>query len=120
MSKLPAKIRDDGSATEAEIREEIGKRIAEMRKKLGLSARRVAEVLGVSREAVTHIETGRNNISAVSLWKLATLFHCDLLDFFPDVPDGYSLTRVDTRKIELEGGEKAARWAEHLFGKTTK
>lgn len=88
-----------------------------MRAKLGLSARRVSEELGVTREAVTHIENGRNNISAVSLWKLATLFRCDFEDFFPDVPDGYSLTKVDTHKIEQEGGERAARWAKTLFGK---
>jgi transcriptional regulator with XRE-family HTH domain len=70
----------------------------------------------ISREAVTHIETGRNNITAVSLWKLATLFNCDIGDFFPHVPDGYALTKVDTHKIEQEGGEKAARWARELFG----
>lgn len=102
-------------ATEEEIRQEIGKRIAEMRRKRGLSARRVAEELNISREAVTHIETGRNNVSAVSLWKLATLFSCDSTDFFPDVPDGYALTKVDAEKIAQEGGEKAARWAKVLF-----
>lgn len=101
--------------TEDEIRREIGKRIAEMRRKLHLSAKRLAEELHVSREAVTHIETGRNNITAVSLWKLATLFDCDIADFFPVVPDGYALTKVDTQKVEQEAGEKAARWARQLF-----
>lgn len=116
MKKARAKIDSDGD-TELEIRREIGKRIAEMRRKLNLSGQTTADVLGISREAITHIETGRNNISAVSLWKLATLLNCAIEDFFPDVPDGYALTRVDTRKIELEGGEKAARWAQQLFGK---
>lgn len=100
---------------EEELRAEIGKRIAEMRKKLGLSAKRVADELKISREAVTHIETGRNNITAVSLWKLATLFDCDIVEFFPDVPDGYALTRVDTKKIEQEAGERASQWARQLF-----
>lgn len=100
---------------ETEIRAEIGQRISKIRRKLGLSAKRVAEELEISREAVTHIETGRNNITAVSLWKLATLFDCEIADFFPSVPDGYSLTKVDTKKIELEAGEKAARWARQLF-----
>ena len=117
MKKRRGKIDSDGSTTEVEIREEIGRRISEMRRKLALSARKVAEELKMSREAVTHIETGRNNISAVSLWKLATLFNCDIEDFFPDVPDGYALTKVDTRKIEQEGGENAARWAQKLFAK---
>jgi DNA-binding XRE family transcriptional regulator len=55
-------IEKKGTGTELEIRVEIGRRIAEMRRKLGLSARKVAEELGISREAVTHIETGRNMI----------------------------------------------------------
>jgi transcriptional regulator with XRE-family HTH domain len=110
------KIKNEESA-EHEIRREVGRRISEMRRKLRLSARRVAEELKISREAVTHIETGRNNISAVSLWKLATLFDCAFEDFFPETPDGYALTKVDTRKIEQEGGEKAARWAKELFEK---
>lgn len=118
MRRPPGRIAND--TAEVEIRVEIGRRIAEMRRKLGLSARRVAEELGVSREAVTHIETGRNNLSAVSLWKLATIFHCDIKDFFPDVPDGYALTKVDTHKIEQAGGEKAAKWANDLFGKKRK
>src|SRR5579862_6238179 len=111
MRKRTGTIDVNGGATEIEIRKEIGRRIAEMRKQRDLSARHVAESLGISREAVTHIETGRNNLSAVSLWKLATLFDCDIVDFFPDVPDGYALTKVDTSKIAQEGGEKAARWA---------
>jgi len=105
----------DDALTEAEIRTAIGKRISEMRRKLGLSAKRVADELQISREAVTHIETGRNNITAVSLWKLATLFDCEIADFFPDVPDGFALTKVDTKRVEQEAGEKAARWARQLF-----
>lgn len=105
----------DREATEKEIRESIGRRIQEMRGKLGLSASRIAEELGISREAITHIETGRNNISAVSLWKLAVLFKCDPRDFFPAVPDGYALTKVDLRKLAQED-EKAPEWAERLFG----
>jgi transcriptional regulator with XRE-family HTH domain len=102
--------------TDAEIREYIGKRVREMRNKLGLSAQAVADKLGMSREAVTHIETGRNNVSAVSLWKLATLFNCDFEDFFPAVPDGFELTKVDLHKIAQED-QRAARWAEKLFRK---
>lgn len=103
-------------ATEGEVRQAIGRKIKEMRNKLRLSASRVAEELGVSREAVTHIETGRNNITAVSLWKLAILFNCDVNDFFPTVPDGYALTQVDLRKVAQED-ERAAEWAERLFRK---
>lgn len=118
MRKSPAKIDQDNSGTDTEIRQEIGKRVAAARKRRSLSAKRVADELRISREAVTHVETGRNNISAVSLWKLATLLSCSVLEFFPDVPDGYALTSVDTHKVEQEGGEKAARWARQLFKNT--
>lgn len=102
--------------TNEEIRGSVGKRIQEMRNKLGLSASRIAGELGISREAITHIETGRNNISAVALWKLAVLFHCGIEDFFPTIPDGYALTKVDIRKLAQED-EKAVEWAERLFKK---
>ncbi|HVV15042.1 MAG TPA: helix-turn-helix transcriptional regulator [Candidatus Paceibacterota bacterium] len=117
MRKSSATINNESRSTELEIRKEIGRRIAEMRSKLGLTARLVAKELHVSREAITHIETGRNNISAVSLWELATLFHCDIADFFPDIPNGYSLTRVDINKVAQMSGKTGAAWAEKIFGK---
>ncbi len=116
MTTASAKIEKSDSDIEQEIREAIGARIAEIRRKRKLSARLVGEKLKITREAVTHIETGRNNVTALSLWKLATLFHCDIKDFFPDVPDGYGLTKIDTEKIAQEGGQKAANWAKELFG----
>jgi len=116
MEKEHDKVQTSDSDIEQEIREAIGNRIAELRRKRRLSARLVGEKLGVSREAVTHIESGRNNVTALALWKLATLFHCDFKDFFPDVPDGFGLTKVDTDKIAQEGGQKAASWAKELFG----
>jgi len=120
MAKQQAKIDSNDEAIEREIRQAIGSRIAELRRKRKLSARLVGEKLGLSREAVTHIETGRNNITALALWKLATLFHCDIKDFFPDVPDGYGLTKVDTDKIAQEGGLRAANWARDLFGSSNR
>ena len=111
MARRSAKIQGGDGDIDQQIREAIGSRIAELRRKRKLSARLVGEKLGISREAVTHIETGRNNITACALWKLATLFHCDFKDFFPDVPDGYGLTKIDTDKIAQEGGQKAAKWA---------
>lgn len=107
---------DDRVLAEDEVRKAIGKKIREMRDKLGHSASRIASELSVSREAITHIETGRNNISAVALWKLATLFHCDIEDFFPNIPDGYALTKVDLQKVAQED-ERAAIWAGRLFKK---
>lgn len=109
-------IIDDRVLAEDEVRKAIGKKIREMRDKLGHSALRISTELKVSREAITHIETGRNNISAVALWKLATLFNCNIEDFFPDVPDGFALTKVDLQKVAQED-ENAAAWAKRLFKK---
>ena len=109
-------IIDDRVLAEDEVRKAIGKKIREMRDKLGHSALRIATELKVSREAITHIETGRNNISAVALWKLATLFNCDIEDFFPNINDGFALTKVDLQKVAQENGN-AATWAKRLFKK---
>jgi transcriptional regulator with XRE-family HTH domain len=119
MKQRDCKIAGEEAEIDQEIRVEIGTRIAELRRKRKLSARLVGEKLGVSREAVTHIETGRNNITAITLWKLATLFHCNIQDFFPTVPEGFGLTKVDAEKIAQEGGKRAAKWAERLFGDNT-
>jgi len=107
---------DVGVIAEDAVRKAIGKKIREMRDKLGHSALRIANKLSISREAITHIETGRNNISAVALWKLATLFNCDIQDFFPSIPDGFALTKVDLQKVAQED-ESAADWAKKLFQK---
>lgn len=115
MPKKKVKIKEKDTVDE-EVRQNIASKIKEMRNKLGLSALQIANELDLSREAITHIETGRNNISAVSLWKLAVLFNCDVADFFPTVPDGYALTKVDIRKVEQED-VKAAEWAKKLFNK---
>ncbi len=109
-------IEPEQQTTDSEIREAIGKHIREMRDKLRHSAASIAGKLGISREALTHIETGRNNINATLLWKLAVLFHCDIADFFPDVPDGYAISKVDLNLLAQED-KKAAEWAEKLFGK---
>ena len=119
MKKARVTLNTDGNkdGIRKEIRIEVGQRIAELRHKRRLSARLVGEKLGITREAVTHIEKGRNNVNAVALWELATLFECDIRDFFPDIPDGYALTKVDKDNLSKEGGPKAVRRADELFGK---
>jgi transcriptional regulator with XRE-family HTH domain len=107
-TSIEAEDPDDG------IKAAVAKRIKEMREGLGLTASQVAKKLKISREAFTHIETGRNGISAVSLWKLAALFHCDIQDFFPKVPDGFQLTKVDIKRVAQED-ERAVEWAKKLF-----
>lgn len=120
MSRKKQGTIESKDVADEEIRKAIGARIREMRGKLHLSAANIANELGLSREAITQIETGRNNVSAVSLWKLATLFCCDFRDFFPSVPGGYGLSQVDLHTISQEGGDRAARWAETLFKKKSR
>lgn len=116
MPKRKAKINSEQTDAELEVKRSIGKKIKEMRNKLGFSALTISVHLSLSREAVTHIETGRNNISAVGLWKLATLFNCQVSDFFPDIPNGFALTAVDLRRLAQEDKD-AADWAEKIFNK---
>ena len=99
--------------THTEIREAIGKKIQEARKRLGHSAERIAKELNITREALTQIETGRNNVNAVLLWRLAYLFGCKVEDFFPNVPSGFSLSKVDLRLLAKED-ERAPAWAQAL------
>lgn len=104
------------SDADARVRKAIGSRIAQMRRKLHLNAADVAKELGLSREAVTHVETGRNNVSALALWKLAVRFGCNIQDLFPEIPSGHRLTKVDIDKLAQED-ENAAEWAEEMFNK---
>ena len=100
--------------TDKEIRESIGSRIQEIRTKLKQTARRVAEELGVSRVTLTQIERGQNNVNAVTLWKLACLFNCEIADFMPTIPKGYGLSRVDLDLLRREN-ERSVGWAKRLF-----
>ena len=98
-----------------DIRKEVGSRIQSIRKQKDLSAETVAKNIGLSRVALTQIESGRNNVNAITLWKLACRLGCKIEEFFPKVPQGYGLSRVDINNIAKED-EKAVDWAKKLFG----
>lgn len=111
-------------ATEADgdLKKYIGRQIASIRKGSNLTARQVAEKLKVSRETLTQIETGRNNPTALMLWKLACLFQCEVSDFFPQVPEGFGITtytKSDMRRIK-KIDPRAAEWAGRIFGEPKK
>jgi transcriptional regulator with XRE-family HTH domain len=100
----------------------IGRQIASIRKGSNLTARQVAEKLKVQRETLTQIETGRNNPTALMLWKLACLFQCEVSDFFPQIPEGFGLTtytKSDMRRIK-KIDPRAAEWAGRIFGEPKK
>jgi len=97
-----------------QIRKSIGQKIRQVRDKRSQSADRVATKLHMSRVALTHIETGTNNINAVQLWKTACLLGCSIEEFFPPIPKGFALTKQDYEKIGRED-EGAEKWAKDLF-----
>ena len=67
MTKSRVRVGGNDDGIEKEIRAAIGARIAELRRKRKLTARLVGEKLKISREAVTQIENGRNNITALAV-----------------------------------------------------
>jgi transcriptional regulator with XRE-family HTH domain len=115
QKKVKIETQEHSSASD-EVKKSVGAKIQDIRNKLGQSASTVASRLDVSREALTHIETGRNNINAVQLWTLACLFGCEINDFFPNVPEGFSLSKLDLKLLAKED-EKAPEWAERLVNK---
>lgn len=111
------KLTKEVATTNEEIRVVVGKRIQSIRRSQGQSASTVAKRLGTTREALTQIETGRNNINAVTIWKLACLLGCSIEDFFPGVPKGFALTPAEIRNVSEVGGRQGVEWAKQLFGK---
>ena len=103
-------------AANKEIKSEISDRIQSIRKAKGLSAEIVANYLGISRTTLTHIETGRNNVSGATLWKLAIALNCRIDDFFPKTPEGFGLTESDIEKLKVED-TKSVDFAKRCFNK---
>lgn len=97
------------------IRISIGRKIRQVRDARSQSGERVAKRLGLSRVGLTHIETGKNNVNAAQLWKLACILGCEITDFFPPIPKGFALTKQDYSKVAKED-ERAEEWAKNLFG----
>jgi len=103
-----------GINSDDDLKKVIGGRIKRIRKRFDRSASWVAERIGISRGALTQIENGRNNINATLLWKIASIFKCDIKDFFPAVPDSAPLTQADLNVIALED-KQAAEFAKRAF-----
>ncbi|MGW8185570.1 MAG: helix-turn-helix domain-containing protein [Candidatus Moraniibacteriota bacterium] len=108
MRRKELKMKD----SDRDMREMISDHIQKERKNKGLSAETVANHLKISRSALTQIETGRNNVSAVMLWKLATLFGCNVGNFFPPTFSNQTLTESDIQKLE---SDRAAAFAKKCF-----
>lgn len=111
MRKKHAKIIEDA---DADLRKMFGGRIKIFRTRADISAKVLASRIGISRGALTQIETGRNNVSMVQIWKIACVLKCDIADFFPSVPDSISLLKSDLEKIAKEN-EKAAEYMKNAY-----
>jgi|GEM_PF-1167758 len=112
-SEKPSKMKVPPDGDE-EMRKIIGNRIRRIRLRFHKTAKEVAEKIGMKRGALSQVETGKNNISAVSLWKIACFLQCDIKDFFPNVPEAHSLNETDLAII-AEEDESAAKFIKQAF-----
>lgn len=110
-------MRKENQKTDKEIKRGVGNNIRSIRRKMRnyLTVDKVASKLGITRSALTQIENGRNNVNAVTLWKLSCILGCDIKDFFPSTPEGFQLNKSDIKEIEKED-KRAVKWAKSLFG----
>ena len=115
--KTAAKLNVVEEGADVQLKKEVGQRIAGIRKGADLTAQQVADKLHIKRETLTQIENGRNNPTAIALWKLACVLRCEVSDFFPPIQHEHALTRYDMRRLERAGDTRAAEWAAQMFGK---
>lgn len=65
------------------VLKDVGRRVAELRRKVGMTQQRFAEdVLGMSLKYLQAVEAGRENLSVLSLVKLANLMGVPTIDLF--------------------------------------
>ena len=117
MAKKKSSTIEAGVENDDELKKLIGGKVKRVRRRRDRTARWVGEQAGISRIALTQIENGRNNISAVLLWKIASVLHCDIKEFFPAVPDSSALNQADLSTIALED-KQAAEFAKRAFKKS--
>ena len=112
-----------------ETQRKIGDRIKARRLYLNLSQIDVADSLSISRGQYGHYETGRSEITAAMLGRLAKIFKCDISYFFGGSPapyidadtdtiEGYYQALPDMRTINTETGCRVTGWvdSQNAFG----
>lgn len=65
-----------------DIKIKVGDRIKQIRKQKALSQEDVAYAADMERSFMTHIESGRRNISIITLEKILTALEVSFKDFF--------------------------------------
>ena len=64
------------------IRHDVGKRIKNLRSNLGLSQEKLALKAGIDRTYLAGIESGKRNVTVVSLEKITKALEVSLKEFF--------------------------------------
>lgn len=102
----------------------VGQRLRSARETLGLTQEDVAGALGIQRTSVIAMESGRRNVSALELRRLARLYRRSvawILGEEPDpelVGDNGALYRA-TAELSPEDKEQVLRFAEFLAAAQT-
>ena len=91
---------------------ELGRRIREHRELLGLTQEEVARDLGIPRSAVSEIEGGKRELSALEFFELARLFGVAVEDL---AGEGQSSQRGESLMFRAEGLDAGARAALNRF-----
>lgn len=81
--------------------EEIGLRIKNLRKEKNLSQEELGEKIGISKQAVSYLESGRNQISLDILDKLHTIFNISIDElFYGEIKEKDVNNKEDNENIE--------------------
>lgn len=97
-------------------------RLKEAREYVGVSQDRVAAYLGIPRSAISEIESGKRNISAIELQKLSKLYQRPVSWFTDDIVQGVPedvefLARMASELSDNDRSE-LQRFAEFLKSKS--
>ena len=107
--------------TEAPVEDFLGLRLKEAREYRGLPQREVAHHIGVSRSALSRMEGGTRNVSAVELGRLAKLYKASVESLAGygsrDDESARKLARA-AATLSDEDSEQVLRFAEYLRGRS--
>lgn len=77
---MPTKSLDKYSKSDQKMMADFGVRVRQLREKVGLSQEKLAEKTDVHRTYISGVERGRQNISLLTMGKLARALAVDLED----------------------------------------
>ena len=99
----------------------LGARLKEAREYIGLKQEQVAGHLGIPRTAVSDIEKGKRNVSALELKKLARLYQRPVQHFTgdePAAPPDLAFLARTASSLSTSDRQELQRFAEFLQAKS--